>query len=55
MLAWVMNLGFAAGPADAVVVGLAAESARIHRFNEPILKFSRFAFLLGVLRAFFTN
>jgi len=51
MLAWVMNLGFAAGAAAAV----AAEPQvfRVQPIENIVQKFSRFTFLLGAWRAFF--
>ena len=55
MLSWVMNLKFRAGPAAAVITGVTAPTSRLHRVTTPLHGFTRFTFLLGALRAFFTN
>ena len=55
MLAWVMNLKFRAGPTVAAVAGSTTPTSRMHRFATPLHGYARFTFLLGALRAFFTN
>ena len=52
MLGWVMNLGFAAGAAEAVAEG---QPFRVQGLETAFSRFSRFAFLLGAWHAFTKN